>query len=143
MIFDTTGLRLSTIYQIIKKYSEMSVIDELNYPEKMETYFIVNVTPYMLSIYWKVMNPLMCERTRKKVKILLGSGRDELLKIMDYESLPHFCREEWQGSSRHPTIDGRVGDCFSLDHTFQEEMYNYIKKETWGSKRAFPYMSLR
>ncbi|CAA2960471.1 Hypothetical predicted protein [Olea europaea subsp. europaea] len=94
VIFDMTGLMLSTIYQIIKKYSEMSVIDELNYPEKMETYFIVNGPPYMLSICWKVMNPLLCERTRKKVKILSGSGRNELLKIMDYKSLPHFCREE-------------------------------------------------
>lgn len=45
VIFDMAGLRLSAIYQIIKKYSKMSVIDQLNYPEKMETYFIVNDLP--------------------------------------------------------------------------------------------------
>lgn len=127
VIFDMTGLKLSSIYQIIKKYSEMSTINELNYPERTETYFIVNA-PYMFSICWKVLNPLMFERTRKKVKILSGSGRDELLKIMDYESLPHFCRKEWPGSSRHPT-HGTDGNCFSLAHTFHKEMYNYIKEQ--------------
>ncbi|KAL0310933.1 UNVERIFIED_CONTAM: hypothetical protein Sangu_2388000 [Sesamum angustifolium] len=76
----------------------------------------------------KVVRPLLQERTRKKVQVLSGSGRDELLKIMDYESLPHFCRKEGSGSSRH-SRDGTVSDCFSLDHPFHQQLYNYVKEQ--------------
>ncbi|XP_022869762.1 phosphatidylinositol/phosphatidylcholine transfer protein SFH1-like isoform X2 [Olea europaea var. sylvestris] len=113
--------------RVILLLSVISTIDDLNYPEKTETYFIVNA-PYIFSACWKVVKPLLQERTRKKVQVLSGSGRDELLKIMDYESLPHFCRREGSGSSRH-SRNGTVSDCFSLDHAFHQELYNYIKEQ--------------
>ncbi|GFQ03074.1 phosphatidylinositol/phosphatidylcholine transfer protein sfh2 [Phtheirospermum japonicum] len=123
-ILDMTGLKISALNQI-KLLSVISTIDDLNYPEKTETYYIVNA-PYIFSACWKVVRPLLQERTRKKVQVLSGSGRDELLKIMDYESLPHFCRRDGSGSSRH-SRDGAVGDCFSLDHPFHQQLYNYVK----------------
>ncbi|KAL2495947.1 Sec14p-like phosphatidylinositol transfer family protein [Forsythia ovata] len=125
-ILDMTGLKFSALNQI-KLLSVISTIDDLNYPEKTETYFIVNA-PYIFSACWKVVKPLLQERTRKKVQVLSGSGRDELLKIMDYESLPHFCRREGSGSSRH-SRNGTGGDCFSLDNAFHQELYNYIKEQ--------------
>ncbi|XP_066324170.1 phosphatidylinositol/phosphatidylcholine transfer protein SFH2-like [Miscanthus floridulus] len=73
--------------------TSISTVDDLNYPEKTETYYVVNV-PYIFSACWKVVKPLLQERTKKKVKVLTGCGRDEPLKIMDYSSLPHFCRRE-------------------------------------------------
>ncbi|KAL0353496.1 UNVERIFIED_CONTAM: hypothetical protein Sangu_0930900 [Sesamum angustifolium] len=78
----------------------------------------------------KVVRPLLQERTRKKVQVLSGSGRDVLLKIMDYESLPHFCRREGSGSGsfRH-SGNGSVSDCFSLDHPFHQQLYNYVKEQ--------------
>ncbi|KAL3614815.1 hypothetical protein CASFOL_040476 [Castilleja foliolosa] len=123
-ILDMTGLKISALNQI-KLLSVISTIDDLNYPEKTETYYIVNA-PYIFSACWKVVRPLLQERTRKKVKVLSGSGRDELLKIMDYESLPHFCRRDGSGSSRH-SRDGAVTDCFSFDHPFHQQLYNYVK----------------
>ncbi|KAL0407018.1 UNVERIFIED_CONTAM: SEC14 cytosolic factor [Sesamum latifolium] len=125
-ILDMTGLRISALNQL-KLLSVISTIDDLNYPEKTETYYIVNA-PYIFSACWKVVRPLLQERTRKKVQVLSGSGRDELLKIMDYESLPHFCRKEGSGSSRH-SRDGTVSDCFSLDHPFHQQLYNYVKEQ--------------
>ncbi|KAK6149423.1 hypothetical protein DH2020_016948 [Rehmannia glutinosa] len=125
-ILDMTGLKLSALNQI-KLLSAISTIDDLNYPEKTETYYIVNA-PYIFSSCWKVVRPLLQERTRKKVQVLSGSGRDELLKIMDYESLPHFCRREGSGSSRH-SRNGTVKDCFSLDHPFHQQLYNYVKEQ--------------
>ncbi|KAG6420858.1 hypothetical protein SASPL_117400 [Salvia splendens] len=47
-------------------------------------------------------------------------------KIMDYESLPQFCRKEGSGSSR---VDGEVSDCFSLNHPFHQQLYNYVKEQ--------------
>ncbi|PSR95567.1 Phosphatidylinositol/phosphatidylcholine transfer protein [Actinidia chinensis var. chinensis] len=125
-VLDMTGLKLSALNQI-KLLSVISNIDDLNYPEKTDTYYIVNA-PYVFSACWKVVRPLLQERTRKKVQVLSGCGVDELLKIMDYASLPHFCKREGSGSSRH-SRGGTTDNCFSLDHAFHQQLYNYIKQQ--------------
>lgn len=122
-VLDMTGLKLSAL-SLLKILTAISAVDELNYPEKAETYYIVN-TPYIFSACWKVVKPLLQERTRKKVHVLSGRGKDELLKIMDHSSIPHFCRRE--GSSKVPLSS--VDDCFSLDHPFHQELYHYIEQQ--------------
>ncbi|EXB51017.1 hypothetical protein L484_023719 [Morus notabilis] len=134
-VLDMTGLKLSALNQI-KLLTVISTIDDLNYPEKTDTYYIVNV-PYIFSACWKVVKPLLQERTRRKIQVLQGCGRDELLKIMDYASLPHFCKKEGSGSSRHSGIG--VGDnCFSLDHSFHQELYNYVKRQAEAMESIAP-----
>ncbi|KAJ9690018.1 hypothetical protein PVL29_012601 [Vitis rotundifolia] len=78
-VLDMTGLKLSALSQI-KLLTIISTVDDLNYPEKTNTYYIVNV-PYIFSACWKVVKPLLQERTRKKIQVLPGCGRDELLKV--------------------------------------------------------------
>ena len=60
----------------------ITTIDDLNYPEKTETYYIVNV-PYIFSACWKTIKPLLQERTKKKIQVLKGCGKDELLKVFN------------------------------------------------------------
>ncbi|CAN1193953.1 Phosphatidylinositol/phosphatidylcholine transfer protein SFH2 [Linum perenne] len=148
-ILDMTGLRLSALNQI-KLLTAISTIDDLNYPEKTETYYIVNV-PYIFSACWKVVKPLLQERTRKKIQVLQGSGKDELLKarkicfriclytfrIMDYSSLPHFSRKEGSGSSR-VAASGTTTNCFSLDHPLHQQLYNYVKQQADLEESASP-----
>ncbi|RDX89517.1 Phosphatidylinositol/phosphatidylcholine transfer protein SFH2, partial [Mucuna pruriens] len=136
-VLDMTGLKLSALSQI-KLLTIISSIDDLNYPEKTNTYFVVNA-PYIFSACWKVVKPLLQERTRKKMQVLPGCGRDELLncardnssfeklKIMDYSSLPHFCKREGSGSSRHS--ENGSENCYSLDHPFHQELYHHIKQQ--------------
>lgn len=50
------------------------------------------------------------------------------IQIMDYGSLPHFCRREGSGSSRH-CGNGNTDNCFSLDHAFHQQLYGYIKQQ--------------
>ncbi|XP_039028042.1 SEC14 cytosolic factor-like [Hibiscus syriacus] len=126
-VLDTTGLKLSALNQI-KLPTTISTIDDLNYPEKTETYYIVNA-PYIFSACWKAVKPLLQERTKRKIQVLQGCGRDELLKVMDYSSLPHFCRKEGSGSSRNSSSNGTIDNCFSLDHTYHRQLYDYIKQE--------------
>jgi len=125
-VFDMTGLKLSALSQI-KLLTIITTIDDLNYPEKTLTYYIVNA-PYVFSACWKVVKPLLHERTRIKVQVLSGCGRDDLLKIMDLGSLPHFCQKEGSGSSRHR--ENLIENCFSLDHPFHQQLYNYIKQQS-------------
>ncbi|XP_021745088.1 phosphatidylinositol/phosphatidylcholine transfer protein SFH2-like [Chenopodium quinoa] len=125
-VLDMTGLKLSALNQI-KLLTVITTIDDLNYPEKTDTYYIVNA-PYIFSACWKVVRPLLQERTRKKIQVLQGCGRDELLKIMDYACLPHFCKREGSGSSRH-SRNGMNDNCFSFDHPFHQELYNYVREQ--------------
>ncbi|KAJ9153961.1 hypothetical protein P3X46_027346 [Hevea brasiliensis] len=124
-VLDMTGLKFSALNQI-KLLTVISTIDDLNYPEKTETYYIVNA-PYIFSACWKVVKPLLQERTRRKIQVLQGCGRDELLKIMDHTSLPHFFRKG-SGSS-HCIGNGTTDNCFSLDHDFHQQVYNYIQQQ--------------
>ncbi|GER32832.1 Sec14p-like phosphatidylinositol transfer family protein [Striga asiatica] len=112
-ILDMTGLKLSALNQI-KLLSAISTIDDLNYPEKTETYYIVNA-PYIFSSCWK---------------------------IMDYESLPHFCRREGSGSSRHYKNGTMTSDCFSLDHAFHQQLYSYIKSQAESNSGPTKHGSL-
>ncbi|OVA07240.1 CRAL-TRIO domain [Macleaya cordata] len=125
-VLDMTGLKLSALSQI-KLLTVISTIDDLNYPEKTDTYYIVNA-PYIFSSCWKIVKPLLQERTRRKIQVLQGCGKDELLKVMDFASLPHFCRREGSGSSRHSNPG--VTDCFSLDNAFHQQLYDYIKQQS-------------
>ncbi|KAK9065241.1 hypothetical protein SSX86_016624 [Deinandra increscens subsp. villosa] len=125
-ILDMSGLKLSALNQI-KLLTAISTVDDLNYPEKTITYYIVNV-PYVFSACWKVVKPLLQERTKLKVHVLQGCGRDELLKIMDYSALPEFCRREGSRASRRG--GNTTVDCFSLDHPFHQQLYNYMKMQS-------------
>ncbi|XP_064957266.1 phosphatidylinositol/phosphatidylcholine transfer protein SFH11-like isoform X3 [Musa acuminata AAA Group] len=78
-VLDMTGLKLSALSHI-KLLTIISTVDDLNYPEKTETYYVVNA-PYVFSACWKVVKPLLQERTRRKVQVLQGCGRNELLKF--------------------------------------------------------------
>uniref|UniRef100_A0A453SFS7 CRAL-TRIO domain-containing protein n=1 Tax=Aegilops tauschii subsp. strangulata TaxID=200361 RepID=A0A453SFS7_AEGTS len=51
-VLDMTGLKLSAL-SLLKILTAISAVDELNYPEKAETYYIVNA-PYIFSACWKV-----------------------------------------------------------------------------------------
>ncbi|XP_010534807.1 PREDICTED: phosphatidylinositol/phosphatidylcholine transfer protein SFH9-like isoform X2 [Tarenaya hassleriana] len=130
-ILDMTGLKLSALSHI-KLMTAITTIDDLNFPEKTETYYIVNA-PYIFSACWKTIKPLLQERTKRKIQVLKGCGREELLKVMDYESLPHFCKREGSGSGRQ-TPNGTVENCFSLDHSFHQELYNFVKEQAMLSE---------
>ncbi|GLJ23611.1 hypothetical protein SUGI_0447170 [Cryptomeria japonica] len=133
-VLDMTGLKLSALSRI-KILTMISTIDDLNYPEKTETYYIVNA-PYVFSACWKVVKPLLQERTRRKIQVLQGCGRDELLKVMDYDVLPHFSRQEGSGSSRRN--NDQMIDCFSPNHQFHLELYDYIKQQASIAKPVAP-----
>ncbi|XWS19269.1 hypothetical protein CRYUN_Cryun31cG0001100 [Craigia yunnanensis] len=53
---------------------------------------------------------------------------------MDFASLPHFYRKKGSRSSRHSENE----NCFSLDHPFRQQLYNYIKQQSLIAKPAQP-----
>ncbi|XP_058762563.1 SEC14 cytosolic factor-like [Vicia villosa] len=136
-VLDMTGLRFSALNQL-RLLTAISTIDDLNYPEKTDTYYIVNA-PYVFSACWKVVKPLLQERTRKKIQVLQGCGKDELLKVMDYGSLPHFCKKQDSKSSRHSAVASVTENCFSFNHAFHQQLYNHVKQQA-NSAESSPLM---
>ncbi|RZB99995.1 hypothetical protein D0Y65_022400 [Glycine soja] len=61
-----TGLKFSALNQL-RLLTALSTIDDLNYLEKTDTYYIV-------------VKPLLQERTRRNIQVLQGCGKEELLK---------------------------------------------------------------
>lgn len=51
---------------------------------------------------------------------------------MDFSSLPHFCKREGSGSSRDSD------SCFTLDHPFHQQVYNYINQQSTIEEPATP-----
>ncbi|KAK8293461.1 hypothetical protein V6Z12_D06G190400 [Gossypium hirsutum] len=119
-VLDMTGLKLSALSKI-KLLTIISTIDDLNYPEKTNTYYIVNA-PYIFSACCKVVKPLLQERTRKKIQVLPGCGRDELLKGSFHVDLPEPAAEETEIAK-------------SLESELQKfEKGNMLSKSTDGIK---------
>lgn len=59
------------------------------------------------------------------------------IQIMDYGSLPHFCRREGSGSSKHYRNEG-TDNCFSLDHAFHQQLYNYVNEKALSKESTSP-----
>jgi len=49
---------------------------------------------------------------------------------MDCASLPHFCKREGSGSSRHSDNGSGNENCYSFDHPFHQKLYNHIKEQS-------------
>ncbi|RZC50542.1 hypothetical protein C5167_018970 [Papaver somniferum] len=132
-VLDMTGLKLSALSHI-KLLTVISTVDELNYPEKTdlnynfidEKHLFFKLKKYFINFH-QIVKPLLQERTRKKIQVLQGSGKEELLKVMDKESLPHFCRREGSSLRSNPS------NCFSMDHAFHQQLYHYIKQQSMRS----------
>eukprot|EP00246_Nothoceros_aenigmaticus_P003739 TRINITY_DN14923_c0_g1_i2.p1 TRINITY_DN14923_c0_g1~~TRINITY_DN14923_c0_g1_i2.p1 ORF type:complete len:347 (-),score=57.06 TRINITY_DN14923_c0_g1_i2:518-1558(-) len=142
-ILDMTGLKISALSRM-KILTIISTVDDLNYPEKSDTYYIVNA-PYVFTACWKAVRPMLQERTKRKVQVLQGCGKEELLEVMDEKSLPVFCRftpKQLSGSSRDlGFLLDPTQDCFSPAHPFHVEVYEYMKKQAALTVNGKPIIS--
>ncbi|KAJ8760195.1 hypothetical protein K2173_011051 [Erythroxylum novogranatense] len=108
-VLDMTGLKLSALSQLKVKLPALEAC-----------------LHGCILTFLAVVKPLLEERTRKKCKYCRN--------IMDLASLPHFCKHEVSRSSRHPGSD--IENCFSLDHPFHQQLYNYIKQQAIANESA-------
>ncbi|XP_024400292.1 phosphatidylinositol/phosphatidylcholine transfer protein SFH11 isoform X3 [Physcomitrium patens] len=130
-ILDMTSLSLSAISRL-KTSTAIATIDDLNYPEKTDTYYIVNA-PHVFSTCWKAVKPMLHERTKRKVQVLRGNGQEELLQVMDFETLPPFCKPGISSSNE--------SDIFSPDHQFHVKLYNHIQQMALSTDRVLNGLS--
>jgi len=59
---------------------------------------------------------------------------------MDYASLPHFCKKQDSKSSRHNAAGSNTENCFSFNHVFHQQLYNYTKQQANFAESMSPMM---
>ncbi|GAQ88853.1 Sec14p-like phosphatidylinositol transfer family protein [Klebsormidium nitens] len=122
-ILDCTGLTLGHLANL-NLLNAMSKIDEFNYPEKANAYYLVNV-PYVFTAIWKVVKPLLQPRTINRVKVLSGNGLDTLRQFIDEEHIPVFLRDPKSSV-----------DCTSLDCSLHRRFWAYLQEQAAAAPPA-------
>ncbi|XP_052269922.1 SEC14-like protein 2 isoform X1 [Dreissena polymorpha] len=67
----------------------LAIVDaaESKYPEVLKRVFVIN-SPKFFPLIWSVVRPFLHENTAKKVLVLSGNYKEELLKEIDADQLP-------------------------------------------------------
>jgi hypothetical protein len=84
----------------VRAFSKLSSqITQDYYPEIMGKLFILN-SGYLFSGIWAIIKGWLDPVTRKKIQIISGSGKKELLKLIDAENLPEDLGGTYTGDIR-------------------------------------------
>ncbi|MCO5583035.1 hypothetical protein L7F22_036941 [Adiantum nelumboides] len=129
--------------QILKLYLEAFGVIEGDYNvfKRGVCHKLVIPVEQVLNIFLclpvQVVRPLLQERTKRKIRVLQGCGREELLKVIDPQVLPFFCQNDSKrGGSSKGSRNEETVDCYSSSHAFHVDLWNYIKQQSYASSRC-------
>ncbi|OAA54234.1 Sec14 cytosolic factor [Cordyceps fumosorosea ARSEF 2679] len=86
-IMDLKGVTLTKVPSVYSYVKQASVISQNYYPERLGKLFLINA-PWGFSTVWSVVKGWLDPVTVKKIHILGGGYKSELLKHVPAESLP-------------------------------------------------------
>lgn len=111
VILDMKGLGMKTFGTAAQKILHaVSVIDQDYYCESLGQMFIIN-TPTIFRLVWAVVNPLLEERTRRKIVILGSDYLPTITQLIPLENLP----ECLGGTSKAPDFKTNIGPWTEVD----------------------------
>mmetsp|Transcript_34179 Transcript_34179/g.61636 ORF Transcript_34179/g.61636 Transcript_34179/m.61636 type:complete len:272 (-) Transcript_34179:466-1281(-) len=88
VIIDMKGISMKNFGSAARKIlRSVAAIDQDYYPEHLGQMFIVNA-PTIFRAIWSVVNPLLEERTRRKILILGSDFLSSVLQIISIDDLP-------------------------------------------------------
>jgi hypothetical protein len=89
VILDCRGIGVSVLADLkaLNFLKTMAQTDQVSFPENMRKLFVVNA-PMAFSTIWKMVKPLLDERTQKKVHIIGKDFQKVLLEHIDMGELP-------------------------------------------------------
>jgi len=94
-IMDLTGLKYDRrlVSLMTGALASISAFMAEHYVEMIHSFVLVNAPSFITAI-WTIARPLLPERTKRKVKILGGNWRSDVLELAIPEALPSFWNEE-------------------------------------------------
>ncbi|KAG2483050.1 hypothetical protein HYH03_018079 [Edaphochlamys debaryana] len=88
VVIDLAGLSMKNFNSATQKLLHtFSKIDQDYYPEHLGCMFVIN-TPLVFRAVWAMVQPLLQERTKRKIRILGQDYLDELTQVVPLERLP-------------------------------------------------------
>nr|XP_037281733.1 SEC14-like protein 2 [Rhipicephalus microplus] len=105
VIMDYEGFSVRQLYswQVLNLLTDLLKMYEANFPESLEKAFVINV-PSFFPILWKIMRPLLTQRTVDKIGIYGKDGwKAAMAEFMDLSKLP----AHWGGTLTGPDGDPR------------------------------------
>ncbi|XP_045682800.1 SEC14-like protein 4 [Phyllostomus hastatus] len=88
MVADMQGLGLKHLWKpAVEVYQQFFLMLDANYPEIVKNLIIVRA-PKLFPVAFNLVKPFISEETRKKIVILGGNWKQELLKFISPDQLP-------------------------------------------------------
>lgn len=129
MDFEHFSVRQLYSWQVIGLLTDLLKMYEANFPESLEKAFVINV-PSFFPILWKILSPLLTQRTVDKVGIFGKEGwKESLLQCMDASRLPLH----WGGTLTGPDGDPRCPHLVCPGGEVPDEYRDQLAaKKLWG-----------
>ncbi|XP_050026729.1 SEC14-like protein 2 [Dermacentor andersoni] len=131
VIMDYEGFSVRQLYswQVLNLLTELLKMYETNFPESLEKAFVINV-PSFFPVLWKMMRPLLTQRTVNKVGIYGKDGwKAALAECMDLTKLP----AQWGGTLKGPDGDPRCPHLVCPGGEVPDEYRDELaSKKLWG-----------
>jgi len=121
-IMDVSGVGLSSFTSDVRNLlGQITAIDQNNYPEMMGHMCIINA-PLAFRGIWRLVKPMLDQRTQEKIEVCPGNYMPSLLKWIDIENIPEFLGGNSKGSLlddvgswRDPDVLREVEDRFETN----------------------------
>ncbi|XP_077539844.1 SEC14-like protein 2 [Haemaphysalis longicornis] len=129
MDFENFSLRQVYSWQVLNLLVGLLKMYEANFPESLEKAFVINV-PSFFPTLWKMVRPLLTERTVSKVAIYGKDGwKPALLEFVDASRLPEY----WGGTLTGPDGDPRCPNLVCPGGEVPDEFRESLAaKKLWG-----------
>ncbi|XP_077486864.1 SEC14-like protein 2 isoform X2 [Amblyomma americanum] len=131
VVMDYEGFSARQLYswQVLNLLTELLKMYEANFPESLEKAFVINV-PSFFPVLWKIVRPLLTQRTVDKVAIYGKEGwKAALADHMDLSKLP----AHWGGTLTGPDGDPRCPHLVCPGGEVPDEYRDDLaSKRLWG-----------
>nr|XP_025123139.1 SEC14-like protein 4 isoform X1 [Bubalus bubalis] len=131
MVFDMEGLSLRHLWKpAVEVYQQFFAILEANYPETMKNLIVVRASqgslcvpaPKLFPVAFNLVKSFMGEETRRKMVIMGGNWKQELLKFISPDQLP----VEFGGTMTDP--DGNPKCLTKINYGGNVPQHYYLRK---------------
>lgn len=106
--FENCTLRHLYSFQVLNLMTTLFRIFDNNYPETLEKAFVINA-PGFFPVVWKLLSPILNQRTTDKIHIFgKGGGIESMLKYLEPEGLPKHWGGHMLGDDGDPRCPEKV-----------------------------------
>lgn len=118
-IVDLDGISMKHVWKpAVDLYTELLAIVEANYPETLQTAYVINA-PSFFPLLYSLVKPFLSPTTRTKIRILGSNWKSVLLNEINPDQIP----VHWGGTAKDNDGNIYCQSCICLGGTVPESFY--------------------